>query len=640
MVPFFIYAGFACTAAIFAMVLFKPAKGEKAIEIAGQTVRDILEFAQIDEVTVVSGRAAGAGGMLLNLSETLSKLNESYDKQTEVNEMKNVLKWLRETYPKLVENLKDDDPDLQAGIEKALASIPEATKEKLISEGYELPGKSQETAISESKIRSWVVEEAKKLVSDLDKVKNDNAVKLLESKDFLDKGLKESKTLPDAEKTEIRNDYGSKIMTELEINKMLKTKVDKFAALQETGVYVPDQERAKIHLNADEIDKKVAAFEGMLMGEDVEINGKKIPRFKGIHESFRKITNYNEGPAMIGKKIMESMAIGLPPLDSDPAEWWTGLRASASGSRLQEVSLIADWATVFGDSIRRAMMRLYDRTDLSGWRLIFEVGSAPDFRNNLKQRLGGFGNLETVSSGQTYPVISNITDDEVSYAVAKRGGLYSIRMEDVVNDDLGVIRQIPRKLSQAAAQTLHEFVFDFLDDNTAMDYDGVALGHASLHGANLGTVALSDAALDDRLFNMLQQTEQDSGKPLGLKPKFLCVPAELERIALEITVSHVTSTGGRTETVPNVFFTNYGLVVVPVYYWTDATDWFLVMDPIKFPTGQIDFLNGREEPEIFVQDQPTIGSVFTADAITYKIRHIYGGDLLDHRGFDVNQVSG
>ena len=32
------------------------------------------------------------------------------------------------------------------------------------------------------------------------------------------------------------------------------------------------------------------------------------------------------------------------------------------------------------------------------------------------------------------------------------------------------------------------------------------------------------------------------------------------------------------------------------------------------------------------KDNPTSGSMFTHDKLTWKIRHIYGGNVLDYRG--------
>lgn len=43
-------------------------------------------------------------------------------------------------------------------------------------------------------------------------------------------------------------------------------------------------------------------------------------------------------------------------------------------------------------------------------------------------------------------------------------------------------------------------------------------------------------------------------------------------------------------------------------------------------------MNGREEPELIVQDNSLNGRVFTHDEITYKVRWIFGGAWLDYRG--------
>jgi len=78
------------------------------------------------------------------------------------------------------------------------------------------------------------------------------------------------------------------------------------------------------------------------------------------------------------------------------------------------------------------------------------------------------------------------------------------------------------------------------------------------------------------------------------------------------------------------------LIVVP--YWTDPNNWYLAASPKDCPTIEIGFLDGNEEPELFVQDLPTVGSMFNNDKLTYKIRHIYGGAVVDYRGLQGNIV--
>jgi hypothetical protein len=70
-----------------------------------------------------------------------------------------------------------------------------------------------------------------------------------------------------------------------------------------------------------------------------------------------------------------------------------------------------------------------------------------------------------------------------------------------------------------------------------------------------------------------------------------------------------------------------------VDYWSDTNNWYATADKMETPLIELGFYNGTEEPELFVQDLPTQGSLFSNDDITYKIRHIYGGAVIDYRGF-------
>ena len=55
--------------------------------------------------------------------------------------------------------------------------------------------------------------------------------------------------------------------------------------------------------------------------------------------------------------------------------------------------------------------------------------------------------------------------------------------------------------------------------------------------------------------------------------------------------------------------------------------------PADHPLIEVGFMDGRIDPELFMQDDPTVGSVFSADKVTWKLRHIYGLTAVDYRGF-------
>ena len=75
------------------------------------------------------------------------------------------------------------------------------------------------------------------------------------------------------------------------------------------------------------------------------------------------------------------------------------------------------------------------------------------------------------------PALTSPGDEEATYAVAKRGGTETITTEHIKNDDVGFIRSVPKKLSQAAKRTLSKFVLDFLRTNPVI-YDGQPLFNA------------------------------------------------------------------------------------------------------------------------------------------------------------------
>ena len=123
---------------------------------------------------------------------------------------------------------------------------------------------------------------------------------------------------------------------------------------------------------------------------------------------------------------------------------------------------------------------------------------------------------------------------------------------------------------------------------------------------------------------MVKQKEATSGKPLGIGPRCLLVPFDLEEKAVDLF--------RRSTNRDRTFAQSLALEVVPLPELTDANDWYLAADPMDIPTVEIGFLDGNREPELFVQDSPSAGSLFSADKISWKIRHVYGGAALDYRG--------
>ncbi|ABE50959.1 hypothetical protein [Methylobacillus flagellatus] len=291
---------------------------------------------------------------------------------------------------------------------------------------------------------------------------------------------------------------------------------------------------------------------------------------------------------------------------------------AAAGESFREAVGSDTFGNVLGDAITRRMQALFTAgTNLQAWRRVATTVPVSDFRTQERTRIGGYGNLPIVAERGAYNALTTPGDGKATYAVAKRGGTEDVSLEAIKNDDVGVLRRIPVELNLAAANTLSEFVFDFFRTNPVI-HDTLALYHVD-HG-NLFTGALSAAQFTAHRLAMLKQTRAGSGKRNAVSPAILMVPFELQEQAYDLFV--------RGQNNDKTFVQTLNPEVIPVDYWTDGNDWVTLADPARLPVLEIGFLDGNEEPELFIQDSPTGGSMFSNDVLKYKIRHIYGGNIL------------
>ena len=460
------------------------------------------------------------------------------------------------------------------------------------------------------------------------------------------------------------------------VRSAIKEAREELEALDPSGEVYGLGRAGRIEVGTEQRDKYQAALDGLVLGrdvgpdftfdsgDDVDIaearcresvyggaamrpypkwqiagwRGDKVPRFRSLKEAYAafhgRMPIGNVRPERVLGEAVHGKYVPYNSPDRDD-------RIRESRSLLRENIQVSDWAQALGDSVTRAMMRAYGEDEHNKWRWIVgpHTKTVKDFRTQRRVRMGGFGALATVAETATYPTSADGTpgDEEATYAIAKRGLISPLTLEAVANDDIGAVQTIPRELGRSAAITLHDFVFDFLRTNAATSYDATALA-ASGHN-NLIATALTKANADVARRLMLEQSAFGNAASFyGMSnlPAFLCVPAELEDIAFRLGTSEVFVEGEAAGNVgagtrePNL---HRGLRPIVLSYWTDADNYWFVADPSKQNTIEVGFFGGREEPELFVQDSETVGSNFTADRLSYKLRHIYGGAVLDHRAF-------
>lgn len=300
----------------------------------------------------------------------------------------------------------------------------------------------------------------------------------------------------------------------------------------------------------------------------------------------------------------------------------TGRLNDCSRTRMVEALDSDSLPNVLADVVNRRVVEVYGSLEkYQLWRKVFRVATATDFKDQNVTEWGGYGDLQEVLESGAYPELAKPTDSNAKYRVSKKGGLATITLEMIKNDDRNIITQIPNKLARAAARTLSKFAWDFYLNNRNAP-DGKALFHADHN--NLFSNALSQEELMVHWRAIMNQQELDTGEMLEIEPAYLLCSLGNVDTAFDLFQRMQNNDKG--------FAQQLNLEILRVPGATDPNDWGLMTDPSELANFEMGFLDGMENPEIFTQDMQNVGTVFTNDQTTMKMRHIYGGQCTDFRG--------
>jgi hypothetical protein len=341
-----------------------------------------------------------------------------------------------------------------------------------------------------------------------------------------------------------------------------------------------------------------------LFGLPVADADRDVPALTGIREAYVSIT---------GDKRIAGV---LAPEDSvlEANEVTTGVLANVLANSMTK-RVIADYAAQ-----PKWWQPLVIRTVIS------------DFKQQQRIHLNDFASLSTVAENAAY---TNLAwgDTRETYTPAKRGNLVVVTLESIRNDDLYAIRRIPTKLAAAAVATINDFVASLFTANGgagALLADASPVFDAANHQGNAvagAGGALSSATLQTALVTLLKMTNS-AGKRLGVQGKYLLVPPDLFYTA-RVLLESANLPGGANNDVNPV---KGALEPISVPSFSDSNNWYVLAEPGQIEMIELGFLDGREVPELIAQSSPDVGSVFTNDALAWKVRHVFGGTFLDYRG--------
>lgn len=280
------------------------------------------------------------------------------------------------------------------------------------------------------------------------------------------------------------------------------------------------------------------------------------------------------------------------------------------------------------DSVRKSMATAYAVAETT-YQLWTSKGSNPDFKPKQIIQISEAGDLEEVQENGELKA-DEPADSSVSSVLATFGKTFGFTRKALINDDIGLLTQIPAAYVRAAKRGVNRAVYKLLRDNPTMS-DGKQLFSAA--HSNLGTgAAPSVASYQEAMGRMMHQKNLKGIETLNIRPRFvLCDPLQYAEHAkmLRSVADPAAANSGAVNP-----FQGMMQLVMDADLLGEITDavlpYYFAAGPDSCGTIEVCYLNGVEEPQLDFR----VGFDFLG--IQYRIIHDRGVTLLDHRGLFKN----
>ncbi|MDC9743635.1 Clp protease ClpP [Proteus mirabilis] len=278
----------------------------------------------------------------------------------------------------------------------------------------------------------------------------------------------------------------------------------------------------------------------------------------------------------------------------------------------------SDFGNILLDVANKAILLGWEENDetFGKWT---KKGQLSDFKTAHRVGLGAFPSLRKVREGAEYKYVT-LDDKGETIALATYGELFSISRQAIINDDMNMLTDVPKKLGEAAKATIGDLVYAVLVDNEKMS-DKKALFSAD--HKNILTGGMDVETISAGRTAMRQQKEGE--RTLNIRPAFMLVPTTLETQAIQVVKSGSVKGADVNANIINPVRDLAEIIAEPRLDDASEKDWYMASRQGS-DTIEVAYLNGIDVPYI---DQL---EGFTSDGVTTKVRIDAGVAPVDYRG--------
>lgn len=600
--------------------------------IEGKPVMKLLKFLAVDSVDIVSRPAAGGRFNRAVADSAGSRRAAAHRHKEDIMDKKQLLDMIQKAKPDLLEGkdleaLSDEEVTELARMAMAPADPPGSATKTADKGGGNGDGDPAGDPDPDANKTEPVTKEH---------------LALFRCEMDLDKALAAS-DLPEREQKNIRTAFADRVFESQDLDAAIAEAKDYQASLTAkpdvegipgSGITVGIGTLERAQMAVDRLfgltKEEVEGFARMETLEHEPFFTERVGA-AGFHmRSVQDVADYDAIPTFRGIREMYAFFTGDPDITG-----FFNRKNLAPDLRGRMDVTSSTFTYVLGNTLGRRLIKEYREADYLESLLISIRKSVKDFRTQEAVLVGGFPDLADVDpEAADYEEIAGVTDEESTYSLGQKGNILTITRKTIINDDITIIGRLVKGLGRVARRTHGKYVWNkYIDNDNCTDGTAVfTSGHS-----NLGTTALSHATALVGWKALAAMTEKDSGAYLGLLDgadvvvNLIGPPALKELIGRIEKEEFYYSTNDLTDKLPNPLVgevKGYTLSLLAA----DANDWFMLLPAGIVELTEMGYLNGREEPEMFVADSPQSEQIFVADKIRHKIRHEYAGVPVDYRG--------
>lgn len=291
---------------------------------------------------------------------------------------------------------------------------------------------------------------------------------------------------------------------------------------------------------------------------------------------------------------------------------------------------------ILGNVANKFLLAGFNNSE-SVWREISSIRNVSDFKTVTSYRMIDDMIYEEVGKGGELKH-GEVGEESYTNRAKTYGKMFAITRNDLINDDLGALTDVPMRLGSGAADKLNlvfwtEFLANtdfFKDDHAVSGVAGSPTNDNYDDGAD-SVLSIDSLTAAELLFRNLVKP---NGLPLGVQPRFLLVPNALATTAtllmssLEVrdtTASTKFATenphAGKFQVKVSAFLSNTSLTGY------STTKWYLLADPRQIPVIETCFLNGQQSPTV-----ESAEADFNVLGIQMRGYHDFGVSKQDYRG--------